>query len=42
MLHGLGDSGDGWAPIGVEWAPELKHVKFLFPHAPDVRWGVWV
>eukprot|EP00882_Tetradesmus_deserticola_P007621 GHRQ01008026.1.p1 GENE.GHRQ01008026.1~~GHRQ01008026.1.p1 ORF type:complete len:324 (+),score=76.17 GHRQ01008026.1:399-1370(+) len=34
MLHGLGDSGDGWAPIGAEWAPELRHVKFVFPHAP--------
>lgn len=35
-LHGLGDSGDGFAPI----APELKldpslGVKFIFPHAPQ-------
>ena len=37
MLHGLGDSGDGWAPVGAEWAPELRHVKFIFPHAPNVR-----
>jgi phospholipase/carboxylesterase len=34
-LHGLGDSGNGFAPI----APELKlddalGVKFIFPHAP--------
>ena len=34
-LHGLGDSGDGFAPI----APELKldptlGIKFIFPHAP--------
>lgn len=34
-LHGLGDSGDGFAPI----APELQldpslGVKFIFPHAP--------
>lgn len=36
MLHGLGDSGDGWAPVGAEWAPGLKHVKFIFPHAPNV------
>jgi lysophospholipase-2 len=35
MLHGLGDSGDGWAPVGAEWAPELKHCKFIFPHAPN-------
>lgn len=36
MLHGLGDSGDGWAPVGAEWAPDLKHIKFVFPHAPNV------
>jgi phospholipase/carboxylesterase len=35
-LHGLGDSGDGFAPI----APQLKldpslGVKFIFPHAPE-------
>lgn len=35
MLHGLGDSGDGWAPVGAEWAPDLKHCKFIFPHAPN-------
>lgn len=34
-LHGLGDSGDGFAPI----VPELKlpndlAIKFIFPHAP--------
>lgn len=37
-LHGLGDSGDGFAPI----APELRlepslGVKFIFPHAPVRR-----
>lgn len=36
MLHGLGDSGDGWAPVGAEWAPDLKYCKFIFPHAPNV------
>jgi len=35
-LHGLGDSGHGFAPI----VPELKlpasmSVKFIFPHAPE-------
>lgn len=34
MLHGLGDSGDGWSSIGDEFAPELPYVKFIFPHAP--------
>eukprot|EP00878_Enallax_costatus_P006707 GHUV01007032.1.p1 GENE.GHUV01007032.1~~GHUV01007032.1.p1 ORF type:complete len:196 (+),score=43.57 GHUV01007032.1:44-631(+) len=35
MLHGLGDSGEGWAPVGAEWAPELKYCKFIFPNAPN-------
>lgn len=40
MLHGLGDSGDGWAGIGSQFAPELPHCRFLFPTAPEVRtWG---
>jgi phospholipase/carboxylesterase len=35
LLHGLGDSGDGWAPV----APHLvqtgwPQVRFVFPHAP--------
>jgi len=34
MLHGLGDQGDGWAPVGAQFAPKLPHVKFIFPHAP--------
>lgn len=34
-LHGLGDSGNGFAPIVPELklAPELG-IKFIFPHAP--------
>ncbi len=27
MLHGLGDTGDGWAAIGNEFAPSLPNVK---------------
>lgn len=34
MLHGLGDTGDGWAGIAGEFAAQLPHVKFIFPHAP--------
>lgn len=32
MLHGLGDTGNGWAPV----APELNltHVRWVFPTAP--------
>ena len=38
FLHGLGDTGNGIAPIGqalVDGAPQLSHVKFLFPTAPQ-------
>lgn len=34
MLHGLGDSGDGWSSIGDEFSGALPQVKFVFPHAP--------
>ncbi|MBN7820854.1 alpha/beta hydrolase [Bowmanella yangjiangensis] len=34
-LHGLGDSGNGFAPIVPELKlPESLNVRFLFPHAP--------
>ena len=34
-LHGLGDSGEGFAPIAPHLAlPDELDVKFLFPHAP--------
>lgn len=34
-LHGLGDSGDGFAPVAPQLAlPDELGVKFLFPHAP--------
>ncbi|MBS3799332.1 alpha/beta fold hydrolase [Pseudoalteromonas sp. BDTF-M6] len=34
-LHGLGDSGDGFAPVAPHLAlPDELGVKFLFPHAP--------
>ncbi|KXS12010.1 putative acyl-protein thioesterase [Gonapodya prolifera JEL478] len=33
ILHGLGDSGHGWAPIATALAPLLPHVKFVLPHA---------
>ncbi|KAJ3033729.1 hypothetical protein HDV00_005879 [Rhizophlyctis rosea] len=35
FLHGLGDSGHGWAPVGKMLQPQLPHVKFIFPHAPS-------
>eukprot|EP00457_Paulinella_chromatophora_P015162 gb/GEZN01015728.1/.p1 GENE.gb/GEZN01015728.1/~~gb/GEZN01015728.1/.p1 ORF type:complete len:261 (+),score=16.60 gb/GEZN01015728.1/:84-785(+) len=33
-LHGLGDSGHGWAPVCAEWATLLPHVKWILPNAP--------
>lgn len=35
-LHGLGDSGDGFAPIVPELRLPNNHpVRFIFPHAPQ-------
>ncbi|KAJ1972868.1 hypothetical protein H4R34_005262 [Dimargaris verticillata] len=34
FIHGLGDSGHGWAPVAKELAKILPHVKFILPHAP--------
>lgn len=35
-LHGLGDSGDGFAPIVPELHLPTNHsVRFIFPHAPQ-------
>ena len=34
-LHGLGDSGNGFAPIAPELQlPDNLGIKFIFPHAP--------
>lgn len=35
VLHGLGDSGHGWAPVAREWQMSLPHLKFVLPHAPS-------
>ncbi|CAB4487002.1 lysophospholipase 1 [Rhizophagus irregularis] len=34
FLHGLGDSGNGWAPVTEEMGYTLEHVKFILPDAP--------
>ncbi|GFR41398.1 hypothetical protein Agub_g2077 [Astrephomene gubernaculifera] len=34
MLHGLGDTGDGWSDIGYMFKQSLPGTKFIFPHAP--------
>lgn len=35
VLHGLGDTGDGWAGAAPELAAALPHAQFVFPHAPE-------
>jgi len=36
IMHGLGDSGNGWMPVARMLAqePSLKHIKWILPHAP--------
>jgi predicted esterase len=34
FLHGLGDSGAGWAPVTEHLRKLLPHVKFVLPNAP--------
>ncbi|KAJ3487246.1 hypothetical protein NLI96_g3661 [Meripilus lineatus] len=36
FVHGLGDTGYGWAPIAEMFSrdPALAHVKWVLPHAP--------
>ena len=36
MLHGLGDSGFGWKPVGEMLQDAFPHVKWVFPHAPEI------
>jgi hypothetical protein len=36
MLHGLGDTGSGWADVAHQFKSSLPHVKFIFPTAPQV------
>lgn len=37
MMHGLGDSAQGWLPVGLQLKSQLPHVKWIFPNAPTVR-----
>ncbi|RKP27603.1 Phospholipase/carboxylesterase/thioesterase [Syncephalis pseudoplumigaleata] len=34
FMHGLGDSGAGWAPVTENLAQYMPHVKFVLPNAP--------
>lgn len=35
FLHGLGDSGHGWAPVMRLLSKSLPFIKFILPHAPQ-------
>lgn len=35
-LHGLGDTGMGWADVGPQLQQRLQKAKFIFPTAPTV------
>src|SRR4051812_37761994 len=34
FMHGLGDTGHGWSPIGKQLARRFPYCRFIFPHAP--------
>ena len=36
MMHGLGDSAQGWLPVGMQLKQQLPHIKWIFPNAPTV------
>lgn len=33
FLHGLGDSGFGWAPVMRQLSKKFRFMKFICPHA---------
>lgn len=35
FLHGLGDTGYGWAPVMRQIARKFRFMKFILPHAPQ-------
>ncbi|KAF7332510.1 Acyl-protein thioesterase 1 [Mycena kentingensis (nom. inval.)] len=36
FVHGLGDSGAGWHPVGEMLNQDLPHVKWILPNAPTM------
>lgn len=36
MLHGLGDSGNGWADLAESLGTAFPNTKFIFPHANTI------
>lgn len=35
FLHGLGDSGHGWAPVVRDFGRRFPFMRFILPHAPS-------
>ncbi len=40
ILHGLGDTANGWSSFGPMLQMKLPHVKFVFPTAPTVSQSI--
>lgn len=41
-LHGLGDSGHGFASLVPEFKlPQESGIRFIFPHAPEIRLSMY-
>ena len=34
LMHGLGDSADGWQSMAEQWASVFPYIKFILPTAP--------
>jgi hypothetical protein len=35
MMHGLGDTADGWIDVAESLAMQLPHVRFILPTASE-------
>ena len=36
LMHGLGDSADGWEDVASMFSRNMPHIKFILPTAPTV------
>ena len=36
LMHGLGDSSDGFADVAEMFARSMPHIKFILPTAPTI------
>ena len=35
LIHGLGDSAEGWIDVAESLAPQLPHARFILPTASE-------